>query len=88
MYTKVPGMYILLRSPCRLGKACCEACPSRLVASGGIFLAGVRPDSPSRSDTFTKDLIMRVNVRTTTFFLLRVAARLRRGGRVGSYVER
>ena len=22
-------------SPCRLGKACCEACPSRLVASGG-----------------------------------------------------
>ena len=39
--------------------------------SGGVFLAGVRPDSPSRSDTF---------------LLLRVAARLRRGGRVGSYV--
>ena len=38
---------------------------------GGVFLAGVRPDSPSRSDTF---------------MLLRVAARLRRGGRVGSYV--
>ena len=41
--------------------------------SGGVFLAGVRPDSPSRSDTF---------------LLLRVAARLRRGGRVGSYVVR
>ena len=39
---------------------------------GGVFLAGVRPDSPSRSDTF---------------LLLRVAARLRRGGRVGSYVK-
>ena len=62
-----------LRSPCCLGKACCEACPSRLVASGGVFLAGVRPDSPSRSDTFLP---------------LRVAARLRRGGRVGSYVVR
>ena len=35
-------------------------------------MAGVRQDSPSRSDTF----------------LLRVAARLRRGGRVGSYVLR
>ena len=35
---------------------------------GGVFLAGVRPDSPSRSDTF---------------LLLRVAARLRRGGRLG-----
>ena len=59
---------------CRLGKACCEACPSRLVARvGGVFLAGVRPESPSRSDTF---------------LLLRVAARLRRGGRVGSYVVR
>ena len=40
---------------------------------GGVFRAGVRPDSPSRSDTFV---------------LLRVAARIRRGGRVGSYVER
>ena len=39
---------------------------------GGVFLAGVRPDSPSRSNTL----------------LLRVAARLRRGGRVGSYVVR
>ena len=34
---------------------------------GGVVLAGVRPDSPSRSDTF---------------LLLRVAARLRRGGTV------
>ena len=59
--------------PCRLGKACCEACPSRLVASGEVFLAGLRPDPPSRSDIF---------------LLLRVAARLRRGGRVGSYVVR
>ena len=66
--------YIYVVPPCRLGKACCEACPSRLVASGGgVFLAGVRPDSPSRSDTF---------------LLLRVAATLRRGGRVGSYVVR
>ena len=40
---------------------------------GGVFLAGVRPDSPSRRDTY---------------LLLRVAARLRRGGRVGSYVVR
>ena len=40
---------------------------------GGVFLAGARPDSPSRSDTF---------------LLLRVAARLSRGGRVGSYVVR
>ena len=39
----------------------------------GIRLAGVRPDSPSRSDTF---------------LLLHVTARLRRGGRVGSYVVR
>ena len=60
-------------SPCRLGKACCEACSSRLVASGGVFVAAVRPDSPSRSDTI---------------LLLGVAARLRGGGRVGSYVVR
>ena len=40
---------------------------------GGVFLAGVRPDSPSRSDTF---------------LLLCVAARYRRGGRFGSYVLR
>ena len=40
---------------------------------GGVFLAGVRPESPSRSGAF---------------LLLRVAARLRRGGRVGSYVVR
>ena len=40
---------------------------------GRFFLAGVRPDSPSRSDTF---------------LLLRVAAMLRRGGRGGSYVVR
>ena len=39
----------------------------------GVFSAGVRPDSPSRSDTF---------------LLLRVAARLGRGGRVGLYVVR
>ena len=39
----------------------------------GGSLAGVRPDSPSTSDTFS---------------LLRVAARLRRAGRVGSYVVR
>ena len=38
----------------------------------GGFLAGVRPDSSSSGDAF----------------LLRVAARLRRGGRVGSYVVR
>ena len=36
---------------------------------GGVFPAGVRPDSPSRSDNF---------------LLLRVAARHMRGGRVGS----
>ena len=59
--------------PFRLGKACCEASPSRLASSGGVVRAGVRPDSPSRSDTF---------------LLLRMAARLRRGGRVGSYVVR
>ena len=40
---------------------------------GDVFLAGVRPDSPSRSDTF---------------LLLRVVARLRSGGRVRSYVVR
>ena len=44
---------------------------SRLVASGGVFLAGARPDSPSRNDTS---------------LLLRVAASLSRGGRVGSFV--
>ena len=37
------------------------------------LLADVRPESPTRSDTV---------------FLLRVAARLKRGGRVGSYVVR
>ena len=36
-------------------------------------MPGVRLDSPSRSDTF---------------LLLRMAARLRRGGRIGSYVVR
>ena len=36
---------------------------------GEVVLAGVRPDSPSMNDTF---------------LLLRVVARLRRGGRVGS----
>ena len=40
---------------------------------GGVFLAGVRPSSPSSSDTF---------------LLQRATARLRRGGRVGSYVVR
>ena len=40
---------------------------------GEVILAGVRPDSPSRSDTF---------------LLLRVAATRWRGGRVGSYVVR
>ena len=40
---------------------------------GAGVLAGVRPDSSLRSDTF---------------LLLRVAARLRRGGRVLSYVVR
>ena len=39
----------------------------------GVFLAGASPGSPSRSNTF---------------LLLRVAARLRSGGRVGSYVVR
>ena len=58
---------------CRLGKACFEACSSRLVASGGVFLAGVMPDSPSRDNTF---------------LLLRVVVRLRGGGRVGFYVVR
>ena len=38
---------------------------------GGVSLAGVRPDSPSRSNTF---------------MLPSVAVRLKRGGRVGSYV--
>ena len=42
-------------------------------AWGGSFLANVRPDSPSSSDTFS---------------LLRVAARLRRGGKAGSNVVR
>ena len=40
---------------------------------GQVFQAGVRQDSPSRSDTFV---------------LLRVAARLGRGSRVGLYVGR
>ena len=40
---------------------------------GGVFLAGVRPESPSRSDTF---------------LLLRGGREVRRGGRVGSYVVR
>ena len=40
---------------------------------GGVFLEGVRPDSLSRR---------------YTFLLLRVATRLSRGGRVGSYVVR
>ena len=40
---------------------------------GWVFLASVRPDSPSRSDAF---------------FLLPVAARLRRGSRVEPYVVR
>ena len=40
---------------------------------GGVFLAGVRPDSLSKS---------------YTFLVLLVAARLRRAGRVGSYVVR
>ena len=66
--------YVYLRSPCRLGTACFEACPSRVVASGwGVFLAGVRPYSPSRSGTF---------------LLLRVTARLCRARRVGAYVVR
>ena len=44
------------------------------IASGvEVFLAGVRPDSPARSDTFLP---------------LRVTARLSRGCRVGSYVVR
>ena len=47
------SMCIFLRSRCRLGKACCEACPNRLVVSGRVFLAGVRPDAPSWSDTFS-----------------------------------
>ena len=32
----------VLSSPCRLGKACCEACPSRLVASGGGLPGGCK----------------------------------------------
>ena len=40
---------------------------------GGVFTAGVRPDSPSRSDTL---------------LLLRAAAGFSRGGKVGSYVVR
>ena len=47
--------------------------PAGLQRVGGVFLAGVRPVSASTIDTF---------------LLLRVAARLRRGGRVGSYVVR
>ena len=66
-YNSVP-----LAASVRRAKACFEACPSRLVTSGGC-LAGVRPGPPSRSDTF---------------LLLSVAARLGRGGRVGSYVVR
>ena len=46
---------------------------SGLRGVGQVFLAGVRPDSPSRSDTF---------------LLLLVAARPRRGSRRGSYVGR
>ena len=64
---------LYFRPPCRLGKACGEACPSRLVASGGGLSGGCKPDSPSRNGTL---------------LLLRVAARLRRGGRVGSHVVR
>ena len=60
-----------VRSPRCLGKACCQA--SGLWRVGWVFVAGVRPDSPSTSDPF---------------LMLRVAARLRRGSRVGSYVAR
>ena len=62
---------VLLRSPCRLDKACCGAYPSKLVASGGLF-GGFKAGF-----TFID-----------TFMLLRVAARLRRSVRVGSYVVR
>ena len=62
-----------LSSPCRLGRACCDTCPIRLVATWGGFLGDVRSDSPSRS---------------ITFLVLRVAVILRSNGRIGSYVMR
>ena len=36
--------YFFFRSPCRLGRACCEACPSRLVASGGGLSGGCKAE--------------------------------------------
>ena len=40
----VAGVLVLyVRTYCRLGKACCEACPSRLVASEGGRSGGRKP---------------------------------------------
>ena len=70
--------------------ASCDICLYHLglcVCFLGVFLSS-RVTGPL---PVTTDLIMRVNVRTTTtttFLLLPVAASLRRGGRVGSYVVR
>ena len=42
------------RSPCRLGKICCEACPSRLVASGGGLSGGCKASrQQARSSVLT-----------------------------------
>ncbi|CAM9222509.1 unnamed protein product, partial [Pylaiella littoralis] len=48
--TSPPGRPVYARPfPRCLGKVCCKYDPKRV---RGVFLAGVRPDSPSRSDTF------------------------------------
>ena len=64
---------IYLRSLAASARHAARHAPSGLQRVGLVFLAGVRPESPSRTDAF---------------LLLHVAAMSRRGSRVESYVGR